>query len=337
MKYFKSSIYVTIIGLVLAYFIGGFQSGLVIAAILAILEVSLSFDNAVVNAKILQTMDSVWKQRFITWGMAIAVFGMRLLFPLVIVGFAANINPFDALMLAVENPNEYKHHLEKSHVSIMGFGGSFLLLVSLKYFIDETKDVHWIGFVERQLIKLGKIEAIQVAITLGLSLGFFNIIKENHGNDDAIKFLISSIMGIVVYIASDGIGALLESEDEINVVQKSGIASFMYLELLDASFSFDGVVGAFALTNSLFIIAIGLGIGAMFVRSLTLMLVDKGTLNEYRFLEHAAFYAILTLAITMFINTIYEISEVFTGLIGAVIIIIGLISSIYYNKKLLTA
>jgi hypothetical protein len=108
---------------------------------------------------------------------------------------------------------------------------------------------------------------------------------------------------------------------------------FLYLEVLDASFSFDGVVGAFAITNNLFIIMIGLGIGAMFVRSLTIMLVEKGTLSEFRYLEHGAFYAIGILAIIMFANTIFHIPEVITGLIGAAFIGLSLWSSIRYNQK----
>jgi hypothetical protein len=102
---------------------------------------------------------------------------------------------------------------------------------------------------------------------------------------------------------------------------------------LDASFSFDGVVGAFAITNNLFIIMIGLGVGAMFVRSLTIMLVDKGTLSEYRYLEHGAFYAIGILAAIMFAGTIKHIPEVVTGLLGALFIALSLFSSILYNKK----
>ena len=93
----------------------------------------------------------------------------------------------------------------------------------------------------------------------------------------------------------------------------------IYLEVLDASFSFDGVIGAFALTHNLFIIAIGLGIGAMYVRSMTIMLVERGTLAEYRFLEHGAFYAIIALSVIMFVQPLMHIPEVITGLVGAVV------------------
>lgn len=101
---------------------------------------------------------------------------------------------------------------------------------------------------------------------------------------------------------------------------------------MDASFSFDGVIGAFALSTNLFIIALGLGIGAMFVRSLTIMLVKKSTMAEYRYLEHGAFWAILALAVMMFISVRVDIPEVITGLIGAGLIGIALLSSLRWNK-----
>ena len=97
---------------------------------------------------------------------------------------------------------------------------------------------------------------------------------------------------------------------------------------MDASFSFDGVIGAFALSRNIFIIMIGLGIGALYVRSLTIMLVEKDTLTEFPFLEHGAFYAIGALAGNMMLGTIFHIPEVITGLIGAVFIIVALWSSI---------
>ncbi|HMN70189.1 MAG TPA: DUF475 domain-containing protein, partial [Bdellovibrionales bacterium] len=116
-------------------------------------------------------------------------------------------------------------------------------------------------------------------------------------------------------------------------MEKASAAMFLYLEILDASFSFDGVIGAFALTNNLFIIAAGLGIGAMFVRSMTIMLVEKETLNEFAFLEHGAFYAIGALAMMMMLDIFIHIPEVVTGLIGAVIIVLSIWSSVRHARK----
>ena len=150
---------------------------------------------------------------------------------------------------------------------------------------------------------------------------------------DQVTFLTAGIFGILSFVAVEALGSLLEAPDEVTgVVARSGLAAFLYLEVLDASFSFDGVIGAFALSNNLFIIALGLGIGAMFVRSMTVMLVDKGTLAEYRFLEHGAFWAIIALAVIMLLSARFEIPETITGLIGALLIGLSLWWSVRHNR-----
>jgi uncharacterized protein len=116
-------------------------------------------------------------------------------------------------------------------------------------------------------------------------------------------------------------------------MHKISMSMFIYLEVLDASFSFDGVVGAFAITHNLFIIMIGLGVGAMYVRTLTIILVEKGTLLEFRYLENGAFYAIGILSLIMFSGTVIHIPEIFTGLIGIILIGMSLVSSILYNRR----
>jgi hypothetical protein len=117
------------------------------------------------------------------------------------------------------------------------------------------------------------------------------------------------------------------------VVGKAAFFLFLYLEVLDASFSFDGVVGAFAITSDPIIIAIGLGIGAMFIRSLTVYLVKKGTLGEYIYLEHGALWAIGALAVVLMFTIRYSIPEVVTGLIGVGFIGAALASSIVRNRR----
>lgn len=334
LQYFRGSFLIAGIGIVLAYLIGGLEAAW-ITLVLSILEVSLSFDNAVVNAQVLKSMDDIWRHRFITWGMAIAVFGMRMVFPLAIVSIALGINPYTAFELAVNDPEQYSHALESVHTSVMGFGGTFLMMVALKFFIDNDKETHWLKPIEERFTKLGKIEAIQSAITLVLVYTVYKIIGSSHNESEASAFLVSSVFGLVTYILVDGLEVVIGTDDGVvtGEVVKSGLASFLYLEVLDASFSFDGVLGALALTNNIFIIMIGLGIGALFVRSLTLLMVDKGTVDEFIYLEHGAFYAIFGLAIIMFVNTVYEIPESVTGLIGAAFIGASLISSIKFKSN----
>ena len=309
--------------------IEGMLSILWICAVLAVLEVSLSFDNAAVNASILKDMDPVWQQRFLTWGIAIAVFGMRIVFPIVIVMVAASLGPIDAVRLALSEPAEYQRIVSDAHIGLMGFGGAFLGMVALKFFFDSDKELDWIAAVERPLAKVADIEAISIGLVLLATWATSTMLAD----EDALTFIIAAIGGLLTYLVVEIVNHVLEPPTPSSGdVAKAGFGAFLYLEVLDASFSFDGVIGAFALTNNLIIIAIGLGIGAMFVRSMTIFLVRRGTMSEYRYLEHGAFYAILALSVIMYINTFAHIPEVITGLIGAVLIGLAFWASVRANR-----
>ncbi len=336
-KHFGGSLLFTLAGLVLGGWYGWELTGTIdgmlgivwICAVLAVLEVSLSFDNAAVNASILKDMDPVWQRRFLTWGIAIAVFGMRIVFPLVIVMVAASLGPVEAMKLALNEPAEYQRIVSEAHVGLMGFGGAFLGMVGLKYFFDSEKEVNWIEAIERPLAKVANIEAIAIGVVLAGTWAVASVLPE----EEALTFLIAAIAGLLTYLAVEIVNHLLEPPaPTTGDVAKAGFGAFLYLEVLDASFSFDGVIGAFALTNNLIIIAIGLGIGAMFVRSMTIFLVNKGTMSEYRYLEHGAFYAIIALAVIMYLNTFVHIPEVITGVIGALLIGLAFWSSVRWNR-----
>lgn len=337
-RYFIWPIVFTFVGLVLGTWIGFVYSGTVqgalsvlfICAVLGILEISLSFDNAIVNAKILRDMTPVWQHRFLTWGIIIAVFGMRIIFPLAIVAIAAWIDPISALKLAVSNPEEYARIMQDAHVGISAFGGTFLLMVGLKFFFDREKDVHWIRVVESHASRFASVQGIEVAVALILIIFFSQQLE----GEESITFLRSAIYGLLTFLVVEGLGAVLDAtQEQMDSIHKGGLGAFLYLEMLDASFSFDGVIGAFALSTNLFVIAIGLGIGAFYVRALTIMMVDKETLGQYRYLEHGAFYAILVLAVIMYCQTLFHIPEVITGLIGAALIFFSFWSSIVYRRR----
>ena len=305
-----------------------------IVVVLAVLEISLSFDNAVVNASILGQMEAVWRKRFLTWGMLIAVFGTRIAFPLAIVGFSAGLGPSAAIHLSLVEPARYEAIVTHAHLSIAGFGGAFLGLVGLGFFMNPEKDVHWLGWLEARLKAAGALKAGEVVLVLVALLGIA------HGLDDgdARQFLVGGLLGIVSYIAVESIGALLEGRETARAMAgaavKSGLASFLYLNMLDASFSLDGVIGAFALSNNMVIIALGLSVGAIYVRSLTLLLVKHGALNAYRYLEHGAFWAILALAVIMLGSAVIEVPAAVTGLIGAVLIAASLGWSLRHKRVL---
>lgn len=338
MKYFRSSFIVTITGLILAFIWGekvSHTSGFValfIVSMLGILEVSLSFDNAVVNAVRLRTMSEVWQHRFLTWGMLIAVFGMRLLFPVLIVAAFSGLDIWNVAVLAVKNPEKYSHYLHQSHAAIASFGGIFLFMLFLSFVFDRAKKIHWIGIIEEKLVKMGKLEGIEIIIAL-ISL----YITQNFvPTSEKLTVLLSGISGLILYLLIDGLSNWLEESSSQRKLaegaKQAGLISFLYLELIDASFSFDGVIGAFAISNDIVIISVGLGIGAMFVRSLTIMLVEKKSLQKYIYLEHGAHWAIGALAIIMLYTTFKEVPEIITGLIGIIFIAISFISSVIYRK-----
>jgi hypothetical protein len=312
--------------------VGGTLQILWIIAILSVLEVSLSFDNAVVNASVLKDMDEVWQKRFLTWGIAFAVFGMRIVFPLAIVAIAAGIGPMQALNLSLNDPAEYERLVSSAHVGIAGFGGAFLAMVGMKFFFDAEKDVHWLSVIERNLSKVSSLPSIEIALLLLSMWGISTLLPE----DEALTFLVAGMLGLVTFIAVEAVSHWLEMKEEAarlaGAVVRSGFGGFLYLNILDASFSFDGVIGAFALSNNMIIIALGLSIGAMFVRSMTVHLVKQGTLAEYRYLEHGAFWAIVVLGAIMLLSAKWHIPETITGLIGGILIGLSFWWSVRHKK-----
>lgn len=334
-QYFTGSVIFAAVAIALAGVIGYLYGGpsvavamIISAALLGVLETCVSFDNAVVNATVLRDMDAVWRRRFLTWGIVIAVFGVRLVLPIIIVSIAASVAPWHALNIALFQPEEYTAAITSAHGELMGFGGSFLLMVFLKFFLDAEKDIHWVGWIERHITSAGKIESVQVAIAITLLLCLSPLM------DEPSAFFTAGLIGVIVYILVDGLGALLGGENAGATAAKSGLAGFMYLEVVDASFSLDGVLAAFAVTNNFLVIALGLGIGAMFVRSMTVYMVERGTLEQFTFLEHGAFWAIGFLVAIMFLSGAgIHLGELVAA--GGSLAIIGasLIHSVYHKKR----
>lgn len=328
LRHFTGSIAFSLLAVAGGYTVGGLQAAATVA-FLIVLETSLSFDNAVVNAGILRGWDAQWRRRFLTWGMLVAVFGMRLVFPVLIVALAAGVGPLAAVDLAVNRPDEYAQVLTGAHHQVAAFGGAFLMMVFLKFFVAHNKTHHWLEWIERPMTRLGKLEAVEAAVTLAVVLLSANLLAEPLRGE----FIAAGAWGVVTFILAKGAAAFLGNEEAGENAIRQGLGGFLYLELLDASFSFDGVVGAFAMTNNLVVIALGLGAGALFVRSFTIFLVERGTLESYRYLEHGAFWAIGALAAIMLVGIKWHIPEAVTGLLGALLIVLSIVSSIRANRK----
>lgn len=318
MRVFIGPVLVALSALVAIYLWGGLGAFL-LAGLLSVLEVTLSFDNAVVNAKVLTQMSPLWQRRFLTWGVLVAVFGTRLVLPAVIVGLAAWISPWAAFLLAFEQPAEYSRVLGGASHAISAFGGVFLLMVALRYFFDVGKSVHWIAWVERHLVRWGRIEAIELSIALSVLLGL------SYASSNQAQVLAAGAIGLLTFVVMQGITSTLDIK--AGAVARGGAALFVYLNILDSAFSLDGVVGAFALTTVMPIIFVGLGIGAYFVRAVTLFLVRHHALDELRYLEHGAHWAILGLGLSMLVGIVAHVPEAVTGLIGLVFVVLAYVSS----------
>jgi uncharacterized protein len=343
LKAFRGSLAVSAITLVLVGVLSGEISLVLTAFVLAILEVTLSFDNAVVNAKYLKKMSPLWQKLFLTVGILIAVFGMRLVFPIVIVQLTAGLGFTEVVDLALNDSARYAEELEGAKSSIYSFGGIFLAMIFLDWIFEE-KEIVWLSKLERALERVGKLDLLSVVLA-----GIFILVGSRAVPDDeSSTVLFSGLVGLVTYLAVSGLDSLfeVEADDEAEdavatggagaatmAVGKAGFATFLYLEVLDASFSFDGVIGAFAITTDVLVIAAGLGIGALFVRSMTVYLVRQGTLAQYRYLEHGAHWAIGALAACLLLELKYHIPEAVTGLLGLGFIAAAYTSSILANRK----
>jgi hypothetical protein len=364
---FKWSFVVSIVALVAAFFYGGWAA-VILCVILSLMEVSLSFDNAVVNARVLERMSAFWQKIFLTVGIVIAVVGMRLIMPLVLVSVTTGLSFSEVITLALEKGDPevagtYGHYLHDAHPQIAAFGGIFLLMLFLD-FMFEDRDVKWLTWLEKPLAKIGQLDSLSFVVALAALLGGAALAPR------PIEVLIAGILGLITYVLVNGLGSLFEGnesdEDETAGIHgsaediaaqvgerasstdgstggpsklavltgRAAFFSFLYLEVLDASFSFDGVIGAFAITADPIIIALGLGaIGAMFVRSITIFFVKQGTLDSYIYLDHGAHWAIGALAGILIVSIGVEVPEIVTGLVGVALIGAAFSSSIRVNKR----
>lgn len=327
LAHFGFSVLVIFVGLTVLFVYGSWEA-LFIAVLLVLLEVTLSFDNAVMNAKVLERMNAVWQRRFLTWGIFIAVFVTRFVLPIVIVSVVTWASPWAIMHMAFFDPAHYGELLEGARYAIHSFGAAFLLLVAFKYFLDTNKKLHWIQSVEAHLTKWGKIEAIKIVLVLLVITGTALLLSP----EVRATVMVAGVFGVVLFILMQGLTGTFSTETK--TATSHSVALFVYLEVLDASFSLDGVIGAFALTSSVLIIAVGLGVGAFFVRSLTIYMVKEKTLDTLRYLEHGAHWAIFCLAVSMLVSTVTDVPELVTGTIGVAFVLAAYYSSLKKKRAI---
>ena len=312
---------------------GGLEA-LWLYAILVVLEVTFSFDNAVINSRVLVRMSLFWQKLFLTVGIFIAVFVVRFLVPIIIVMLTSGLGFMEVVNLALNDAENYGKTLHDAAPTIDAFGGTFLIMIGISYFMDRKKDIHWLRTIEKYLARAGNYETLKVFVMLAAAMALYFTVDDAHKT----TVLIASILGTLLHLGLELFGTFFEKRQGASTGKLVGMAAFgafMYLEVLDASFSLDGVIGAFAITNEIALIIAGLGAGAIWVRSLTVYLMKSGTLSKYQYLEHGAHWAILALGVIMFVK-LYQVNppEWLTGSLGLIVISIAVISSIIEQKRL---
>ncbi|NHN56248.1 DUF475 domain-containing protein [Calidifontibacter sp. DB0510] len=352
LRHFWLDFVIGAIVLVVAFLYGGLAA-VWLTTVLIIVEIVFSFDNAAVNAKYLVRLNDFWQKIFLTVGVLVAVFGMRLVFPFVIVCLSGSISPMEALRLAlekgdVETPGTYGYILNAAHPSIAAFGGMFLLLLFLDFIFDSEREITWLKPIENPLQKLGKLDMLSVIVAGTFLLVASETLVDNVPERSNVLF--SGVLGIVLYLAVNGLSSLMEAREAEKdrefeeadrashghtalLAGKAAFSMFIFLEVLDATFSFDGVIGAFAVTPDPLIIMMGLGVGALAVRSMTIYLVKNGTLAEYKYLEHGAHWAIGALAVMLVLSIKFHLGEVVIGGVGISFILAAWLTSIRANRR----
>ncbi len=261
---------------------------------LCLFEVVSSVDNAVVNADVLATMSVKWRKWFLVWGIFFGVFMVRGLLPWFIVWMAnPAIGPWGALTASFSNDPRAHQALEESSPPLLLGGGVFLIFLFFHWLFLEPKEfgLHVERFLSRQGVWFFAIVSVILSA----------IIWEALKVDPMMAFAAS--VGSSVFFITHGFkehAARVELELK-SQHHLSDISKLMYLEVLDATFSIDGVIGAFAFTMSVPIIILGNGLGAIVVRQLTIKGVDK--IKNYPYLKNGAMYSIFFLGMIMVLDS----------------------------------
>jgi hypothetical protein len=322
---------VSLAGLVGAWMYGGTHAALIVALLIA-LETSVSFDNAVINAAILRRLSPRWRTAFLTVGVFTAVFVMRVVFPLAIVAIATGRSLLAVGDQALHAPEAYARDVEAAAPMIGAFGGIFLLLLALSFLLEPERERRWIAPVERWLGWMGRLPNAAIIVACSSLLLTARLVASEHRQ----SVLVAGLVALLAFLLIRGFRTLMESSRDAGagsqLTGSAGLASFLYLETIDASFSLDGVLGAFAITSDIVIIGIGLGAGALYVRSLTLYLVRQHALRQLPYLTHGAHWAIGALGVFLLIGIERHPPEWLTGGIGLSILIAAFISSLIVTR-----
>jgi hypothetical protein len=259
---------------------------------LSLFEIINSIDNAIINAEVLSTMQPRMQKWFLFWGLFIAVFLTRGVLPwAIILATNPSLGPIGALTATFSNDPKVHQAIEESAPMLLMGGGTFLIFLFFHWLFIEQKNY---GLVtERFFHKQGVWFYAVVSIILALIV-WFSI----HINP-LVAF--GAVIGSTAFFIIHGFRQNAE-EQEKNLLDKkrSDISKILYLEVIDSTFSIDGVLGAFAFTLSVPLILLGNGLGAIILRQLTVGNIEL--IKKYRYLKNGAMYSILALGLIMILD-----------------------------------
>ena len=261
---------------------------------LVVFEVVNSVDNAVVNASVLKTMSVLWRKRFLLIGIITSVFLVRFLLPLLIVWISVpTMNLYDIFLAFSGQSHIAANAIELQKPIILMFGGVFLIYLYLHWLFLEKKEPLFIERFLKQNHGVWFFGFAAILLVLIMYLARANPLV-----------MLAAAIGSATFFLLYGLKETAESSERNMVAGSSGLSDlskFVYLEVLDTTFSFDGVVGAFAFTINLLLILIGLGIGALVVRELTIKGID--TIGKYKYLKNGALTSIGFLGLFMLVES----------------------------------
>ena len=260
---------------------------------LCMFEIICSIDNAIINAEVLGTMQPKYRRWFLLWGILFAVFLVRGLLPLLLVWFSTpELTPWEAFTAMFSDNPEVKEAIETSSPILLIGGGTFLIFLFFHWLFLEEKEYGLRG--ERYFFSKGVWFYAVVSILLMVIVWF--AIERN------AMMAFGAVVGSTAFFIVHGFRQNAElQEQKLMGGDMSDISKILYLEVIDATFSIDGVLGAFAFTMSVPLILVGNALGAIAVRQITVGNIDR--IKKYRFLKNGAMYSILCLGIIMLVDS----------------------------------
>jgi hypothetical protein len=259
---------------------------------LSLFEVISSVDNAIINADVLATMRQRYRKLFLVWGIIIGVFVVRGLLPWAIVwATTPSIGPIEALFAAFSGDPAVREAVELSAPVLLLGGGVYLIFLFFHWYFVEPKNYGLVGerFIHRQSVWFFAVISVILTGIVWLAL---------HKNP---MMAFGAVVGSTAFFITHGFKKNAEQHEiEMKKSHLSDISKILFLEVIDATFSIDGVLGAFAFTLSVPLILLGNGVGAIIVRQLTIHGVDK--IKKYAYIKNGAMYSIYFLGIIMLLD-----------------------------------